>query len=88
VFRRANRRHDSRLGHLRRYEAESLISAARANGLEPVDIQFTGHAVKVLQLAVQRLSDRIWWWCERRNQRRSSVRRGSMQLSVVFARSV
>jgi SAM-dependent methyltransferase len=87
VFRHANRRHDSRLGHLRRYETETLVDAARASGFEPVDIQFTGHGVKVLQLAVQRLSDRLWWWCERRDRQRRSVRRGSMQLSVVFTRA-
>jgi SAM-dependent methyltransferase len=87
VFRPANRRHDHRLGHLRRYEAETLIQTARASGLEPVEVQFTGHAVKLLQLAAQRLSDRLWWWCERRDRRRWDVRRGSMQLSVVFARA-
>jgi SAM-dependent methyltransferase len=86
VFRRANRRHDRRVGHLRRYEAETLIRAARPSGLEPVDVQFSGHAVKVLQFAARRLGDRLWWWCERRDRRRRDVRRGSMQLSVVFAR--
>src|SRR6266545_1110131 len=87
VFRLANRRHDRRLGHLRRYEAETLIQAARATGLEPVEVQFTGHAIKVLQFAAQRLGDRLWWWCERRDRQRRNVRRGSMQLSVVFARA-
>src|SRR6266511_3069523 len=87
VFRLANRRHDRRLGHLRRYEAETLIQAARASGLEPVEVQFTGHVVKVLQFAAQRLGDRLWWWCERRDRQRRNVRRGSMQLSVVFARA-
>jgi SAM-dependent methyltransferase len=87
VFRRANRRHDGRLGHLRRYEAEALVEAARADGLEPVEVQFTGHAVKVLQLAGRRLGDRLWWWCEKRDRLRQNVRRGSMQLSVVFERA-
>jgi SAM-dependent methyltransferase len=87
VFRAANRRHDHRLGHLRRYEAETLIKAASASGLEAVEVQFTGHAVKVLQLATQRLGDRLWWWCERRDRLRRKDRRGSMQLSVVFARA-
>ena len=87
IFRRANRRHDGRLGHLRRYEAETLVQAARSNGLEPLDVQFSGHAVKVLQLAGKRLGDRLWWWCERRDRRRWKVRSGSMQLSVVFERA-
>jgi SAM-dependent methyltransferase len=86
VFRGANRRHDRRLGHLRRYEAETLVAAARGVGLEPVEVQFTGHAVKVLQLLTRRVSDRLWWFCERRDRARSNTRRGSMQLSVVFAR--
>src|SRR5215831_11168917 len=37
VFRRANRRHDRRLGHLRRYDAERLVGAAAVAGLEPVE---------------------------------------------------
>lgn len=86
IFRRANRRHDRRLGHLRRYEAERLVQAARVNGLEPLDVQFSGHSVKVLQLAGKRLGDRLWWLCERRDRRRWNVRGGSMQLSVVFER--
>jgi ubiquinone/menaquinone biosynthesis C-methylase UbiE/uncharacterized protein YbaR (Trm112 family) len=86
VFRRANRRHDRRLGHLRRYEAETLVQAARPGGLQAVDVQFTGHSIKVLQLAGKRLGDRLWWWCERRDRRRN-VRSGSMQLSVVFERA-
>jgi SAM-dependent methyltransferase len=87
VFRPANRRHDERLGHLRRYEAEALIDAGRRVGLEPLEVQFTGHAVKVLQVVGRRAGDRFWWWCERRDRRRLNVRRGSMQLSVVFGRA-
>jgi ubiquinone/menaquinone biosynthesis C-methylase UbiE/uncharacterized protein YbaR (Trm112 family) len=87
VFRRANRRHDRQLGHLRRYEAETLVAAAQDVGLEPVEVQFTGHAIKVLQLAARRLGDRFWWWCEHRDRVRRNARRGSMQLSVVFTRA-
>ena len=87
VFRRANRKHDHLLGHLRRYEADTLVNAAREIGLETVDVQFTGHAIKVLQFATRGLGERLWWWCERRDRQRWNVRRGSMQLSVVFARA-
>jgi SAM-dependent methyltransferase len=86
-LRRASRRHDRALGHLRRYEAERLIADGEAAGLEPVEVQFTGHAIKVLQLIAGRLGDTLWWWCERRDRGRQTVRRGSMQLSVVFARA-
>jgi ubiquinone/menaquinone biosynthesis C-methylase UbiE len=87
LFRRANRRHDRRLGHLRRYEADALVAAGREAGLDSVEVQFTGHAIKVVQLVAGRMSDRLWWWCERRDRRRASSQRGSMQLSVVFARA-
>jgi ubiquinone/menaquinone biosynthesis C-methylase UbiE len=87
LFRRANRRHDRRLGHLRRYEADALVAAGREAGLDSVEVQFTGHAIKVVQLVAGRVSDRLWWWCERRDRRRASSQRGSMQLSVVFARA-
>lgn len=87
LLRPANRRHDRHLGHLRRYEAESLIERAKSVGLETIDVQFTGHPVKLVQLLGNRLDDRLWWWCEARDRRRSSDRRGSMQLSVLLARA-
>jgi SAM-dependent methyltransferase len=92
VFRPPNRRHDRRLGHLRRYEADELSRAGRAAGLETAAVAYTGHPVKVLQLAGSkvlrgRLADRFWSWCERRDLVRSGERRGSMQLTVVFTRS-
>jgi SAM-dependent methyltransferase len=86
-FRPPNRRHDRRLGHLRRYEADALADAALRVGLEAEDVQFTGHAIKALQIAAGRLDDRFWWWCERRDLERSQDRRGSMQLSMVFTRA-
>lgn len=91
VFWLPNRLHDRRLGHLRRYSARGLVAAARRHGLEPLEVQFTGHAVKVLQIALATrlpasVRDRFWWWCERRDLARSSRRRGSMQLSAAFRR--
>jgi SAM-dependent methyltransferase len=86
IFRLPSRRHDRQLGHLRRYEADELVAAARTFGLEAEHVQFTGHPIKVLQLAAARLGDRFWWWCERRDLRNSHRRPGSMQLSVVFRR--
>ena len=84
IFRGANRRHDRRLGHLRRYEAEQLVAAGRAVGLRSVEVQYTGHAVKVLQLLTARLGERVWWLWERRDLRRAGVSRGAMQLSALF----
>jgi SAM-dependent methyltransferase len=85
-FRVPNKWHDRRLGHLRRYDAEGLVDLAGRFGLEAAEVQFTGHPIKVLQLAATRL-DPLWWWCERRDLSRSHERRGSMQLSVAFARA-
>jgi ubiquinone/menaquinone biosynthesis C-methylase UbiE/uncharacterized protein YbaR (Trm112 family) len=87
AFRSLNRRHDRRLGHLRRYEAGALAEDAGRIGLEVTEIQFTGHPIKVLQLVAGRFSDRLWWWCEQRDLERVQDRRGSMQLSAVFARA-
>jgi ubiquinone/menaquinone biosynthesis C-methylase UbiE len=91
IFRLPNRRHDRRLGHLRRYEAEALVQVGRQLGLNAKEIQFTGHSIKVLQLVgarflPERLADRFWWWCETLDLRRRRTRRGSMQLSILFAR--
>jgi SAM-dependent methyltransferase len=87
VLRPPNRRHDRRLGHLRRYEADELSDRGHRLGLEVEEVQFTGHPVKVLQLAAARVGESVWWWCERRDLARSNARRGSMQLSVTFRRA-
>ena len=87
MLRPLNRRHDRRMGHLRRYEAEQLVDEGRRAGLQALDIQFTAHPVKALQLALARLGDRFWWLCERRDLRRAHVRRGAMHLSVLFERN-
>jgi SAM-dependent methyltransferase len=85
-FRLPNRLHDRRLGHLRRYDAGTLVDAARHAGLQAEAVEFTGHSIKVLQLVGPR-SERFWWWCERRDLARSLQPRGSMQLSAVFKRA-
>ena len=91
LFRRPNRIHDRRLGHLRRYESADLIEAARPLGLMEVEVQFTGHPIKVLQLvagelAHTRIGHRFWWWCEASDLRRRAVKSGSMQVSVLLRR--
>lgn len=92
VFWLPNLRHDRKLGHLRRYSADTLGADCRRAGLAPVEAQFTGHAVKALQIALtgrlpRRVADRVWWWCERRDLARMRRRRGSMQLTVHLRRA-
>jgi ubiquinone/menaquinone biosynthesis C-methylase UbiE len=92
IFRPANRRHDRRLGHLRRYDAQELARSCARVGLVPTDVQLSGHSVKALQLGARliphpRLRNRFWWWCEQRDLRRSRQPRGAMQLSVALKRS-
>ena len=91
IFRPSNRRHDKRLGHLRRYEADELTATAKSSGLTARDIQFTAHSIKVLQLALtdwlpKRWRDPFWWWCERHDLRRDHAPRGAMHLSALFRR--
>lgn len=91
VFWLPNWLHDRRLGHLRRYGAANLGEACRRAGFRPVEAQFTGGWWKALQIGVAhrlpaRLSDRFWWWSERRDLARIRRQRGSMQLSVVLRR--
>jgi len=92
IFRPANRRHDRRLGHLRRYDVRELARRCEHVGLVLSDVQFTGHSVKALQLAARviprsRVRDRFWWWCEQRDLRRVGRPRGAMQLSIGLKRS-
>jgi ubiquinone/menaquinone biosynthesis C-methylase UbiE len=89
IFWPPNWLHDPRLGHLRRYDAATLASECRAAGLEPTAVQFTGHSIKVLQIALSerlpaRFADLFWWWCERRDLARKGKRRGSQQLSLAL----
>jgi ubiquinone/menaquinone biosynthesis C-methylase UbiE len=93
IFRGLNSRHDRKLGHLRRFDANTLRERSRNVGLEEEEILFTGHPVKVLQLLGAkflrgRLGERFWWWCEARDLERAREQRRSMQLSAVFRRSV
>ncbi len=93
VLRPANRRHDRRLGHLRRYESEQLVEMGARLGLTAVAVQFTGHPIKVVQLATGvpptgSRRRRFWWWCEAHDLRRSHIAERSMQLSVLFRRDV
>jgi SAM-dependent methyltransferase len=86
-------RHDRELGHKRHYDEAGLVRVLERTELRHVGTTYTGHAVKVLQLALDRLlpvsasrRDRLWWVLERLDLR--AVRRpwGALQLNAVFQR--
>jgi ubiquinone/menaquinone biosynthesis C-methylase UbiE len=85
--------HDRRIGHKRHYDEAALVRLFGRAGFRHVATAYTGHAVKVLQLLLDRLlpltktgRDRLWWSLERRDLH--AVRRayGALQLSAVFRR--
>ena len=86
--------HDRRIGHKRHYSERSLIAAFDAAGFEHVETQFTGHSVKLLQLAVSlarpsfaRPESRGWWRLEQFDRRASSRPLGAVQISAVFRKT-
>ncbi len=83
--------HDRKLGHKRHYDEAGLADLLRRAGLEHAETTYTGHAVKVLQLALDRLlpsstprGNRLWWRLERLDLRASHRPYGALQLNVVF----
>jgi SAM-dependent methyltransferase len=86
-------RRDRDLGHRRHYSEQSLTRALGHAGLSHIETTYTGHAVKILQLALDRVlpqswrsRDRIWWSLERRDLRAVTRAYGSLQLNAVFRR--
>lgn len=87
-------RHDRKLGHLRHYDEASIVAIASRAGLRHVTTSYTGHAVKVAQLLLDRIlplspgrRSRVWWKLERLDLRAERRPWGALQLNVVLARS-
>lgn len=87
--------HDRRIGHKRHYSERSLVAAFAETGFEHVETQFTGHPVKLLQLAVSlarpsfaRPTSAWWWRLEELDRRASSRPLGAVQISAVFRKPV
>ena len=85
--------HDRRIGHKRHYDAERLSDLMSAAGFDEVGVQFTGHAVKLVQFGLVTLSpsvrtkeSQIWWDLERRDLRKAERPYGATQLSGVYRR--
>jgi ubiquinone/menaquinone biosynthesis C-methylase UbiE len=86
--------HDRRIGHRRHYAERRLVQLFERVGLHHLATSYTGHAVKVLQLVLDRAlplakttRDRIWWNLERRDLRSDGRRYGALQLNAVFRRA-
>jgi SAM-dependent methyltransferase len=87
------RRHDRKLGHKRHYDVSALEYVLGGSGMRRVETTYTGHAVKILQLVLERLlpaswsaHDRIWWSLERLDLRAARRAYGALQLNAVFRR--
>jgi len=83
-----------RLGHKRHYHEAAVVRVLERAGFRHVETTYSGHAVKVLQLVLDRLlplsnarRDRLWWSLERLDVR--GVRRAydALQLNAVFRRA-
>lgn len=85
--------HDRKLGHLRHYNEAALVALARNAGLRHVDTSYTGHAVKIVQLLLDRLPllsaerrSSVWWKLEHLDLRATQRPWGALQLNVVLER--
>lgn len=87
------RRHDRKLGHKRHYDELALSRVLADAGLHHDETTYTGHFVKVVQYALDRLlpsswrrRERVWWSLERADLRASRRPYGALQLNAVFRR--
>lgn len=85
--------HDRRIGHRRHYGAERLRRLFAAEGFRLVDVQFTGHLVKIFQFGTAYAAGRLgkdvsslWWKLERSDLRARARPLWALQLSSVFER--
>jgi SAM-dependent methyltransferase len=87
------RRHDRKLGHKRHYDEGGLVRLLDGAGFSHESTFYTGHPVKLVQLAAHRLvpassvaRHRLWWTLERADLRAAKRPWGALQLSAVFRR--
>lgn len=87
-------RHDRRLGHLRHYDEAALVSIGEHAGMRHVRTSYTGHAVKIAQLVLDRVlpvgeprRSSLWWKLERLDLRAQRRPWGALQLNVLLART-
>ncbi len=85
--------HDRRIGHKRHYAAASLRALGDRHGLDLVQVQYSGHPVKLVQLALSLAAQQLhldvsrpWWALERADLRALNRSFWALQLSAVFER--
>ena len=86
--------HDRRIGHKRHYDEGRLVQACARAGLRHVGTHYSGHPVKILQLAasvilpaLRRTRSPLWWRLEQLDRRAGARKFGALQLNAVFARA-
>lgn len=81
--------HDRRLGHLRHYSKNSIISLAREHGLNNPRVFYSAHLIKFVQLFYKKLpatvQDRAWWKMEQIDESQHNARTG-LHLNAVFTK--
>jgi SAM-dependent methyltransferase len=85
--------HDRRIGHKRHYTEGALAATLAAAGFEHVRTEFSGHPVKLLQVALTLVrrsfrepGSRTWWRLEELDRRAAARALGAVQLNAVFRR--
>ncbi len=92
VLRPYYRAHDRKVGHLRHYSEEELSARLQASELSRVQVAYTGHWPKVIQVLLGliwprfgRTPSKLWWILERLDERCPAARTG-LQLHVTVER--
>jgi ubiquinone/menaquinone biosynthesis C-methylase UbiE len=83
-----------RVGHVREYSPGTLGPLFAAHGFRPLAFRYTGHPMKLVQVALAMLSheakhgdSKLWWRLEKADLARQCSARGAIQLSAVFERA-
>lgn len=75
--------YDKRIGHLRRYDLESLKNAFK---LKPVKFFYSGHFIKVIGLLIGIVvkSNEFNQYVEKKDKQQEGIRYGANNISVIF----
>jgi hypothetical protein len=81
---------DKRVGHLRHYKAEELVSEFTQQGFDVKSVTYSAHLYKALQIflgklirRIERPNSRVWWMLEKLDIQMDRVPSG-LQLHLVM----